>query len=314
MTITIIGAGMAGLLAANLLSRRNPIVYEAQAALPNNHSAVLRFRSSIVGDALGIPFKKVQMIKAPLPWRNPVADALAYSTKCFGIARSDRSILDGVVVAERYVAPENLIQRMAEGVNINYGSRALSRPPIDFPTISTIPMPSLMAILGYHDRPKFNYVPGLNISARIAKCDAYVSLLIADPAFSYSRISITGDELIIEVPRKCDQAIDECTSASTKLLSAELIVSSAIEHLGIAPERVSSIAWKEQTYAKIAPIDDDARKRFLHWATVNHNIFSLGRYATWRPKLLLDDLVNDIRKIERWAFSGSHYDVALAGR
>lgn len=41
----IIGAGMAGLLAANLLHRFNPTVLEKAPSLPNNHAALLRFRS-----------------------------------------------------------------------------------------------------------------------------------------------------------------------------------------------------------------------------------------------------------------------------
>ena len=58
-----------------------------------------------------------------------------------------------------------------------------------------------------------------------------------------------------------------------------------------------------QKYAKIQPIDETARKQFLAWATDNFNIFSLGRFATWRPGLLLDDLVQDVQRIEKWAFA-----------
>jgi hypothetical protein len=38
----------------------------------------------------------------------------------------------------------------------------------------------------------------------------------------------------------------------------------------------------------------------MAWATDNYNIFSLGRFATWRPGLQMDDLVQDVRKIEGW--------------
>ena len=63
MTISVIGAGLAGLLAGNMLRHRDPVIHEVQPSLPNNHSAVLRFRSSAVGDVLNIPFQKVKMIK-----------------------------------------------------------------------------------------------------------------------------------------------------------------------------------------------------------------------------------------------------------
>lgn len=70
--------------------------------------------------------------------------------------------------------------------------------------------------------------------------------------------------------------------------------------LGISPFDVVDAAARPATYAKALPIDDDVRREFISWATDNFNVFSLGRFATWRPALLLDDLVNDIRLIDRW--------------
>jgi len=288
----IVGAGMAGLLAANMLARRMPKIIEAQPKLPNNHSAVLRFRSSVVGDVLGIPFRKVQMIKAPLPWRNPVSDALAYSYKCTGQYRSDRSITAGLVTQTRYIAPYDLIERMAEIVSIEFnkpfsGDHFGNRRE-DEALISTLPMPDLMSMLKYPDTPEFNYINGINIKATVQNCDAFVSLLIPDPEQWISRISITGNELIIELPMVNDCAVPK------------QMVKWAADQLGIAVSDIECIDTHRQTYAKIAPIDNDVRKRFIAWATDNHNIYSLGRYATWRPNLLLDDLVNDIRCIESW--------------
>ena len=95
MTVKIIGAGMAGLIAANMLRRHNPIILEAKDELPNNHSAVLRFRSSVVGDALGIEFKKVTVLKDVLTTGNAVSDAHLYSWKVGGAYRSCRSITRG---------------------------------------------------------------------------------------------------------------------------------------------------------------------------------------------------------------------------
>ena len=46
------------------------------------------------------------------------------------------------------------------------------------------------------------------------------------------------------------------------------------------------------------PIDNELRKEFMHYATANFNIYSLGRFATWRP-ILLDDVVDDLAVIER---------------
>ena len=77
----IIGAGMAGLLAAAMLRGETKQVIEANSRIPNNHHSVLRFRSSIVGDVLGIPFKKVSVMRAVETWKSPIADAISYSLR-----------------------------------------------------------------------------------------------------------------------------------------------------------------------------------------------------------------------------------------
>ncbi len=300
MTINIIGCGLAGLLAANMLQRHQPIIHEAQPALPNNHSAVLRFGTEKVSEVLGIPFRKVKMIKTYLPWRNRVADCLAYSMKCTGIARSDRSITSDTFSADRWIAPDDLVTQMANRIptgKIRFESRLGDGiPDATLPIISTIPMPMLMKILGYPNQPNFSYVDGENLRCKINHCDAFVSMYIPDPSHSFNRISITGNELIAEY------------SMGSKVRPNDLEDISKI--LGIHLQHFGTPEVKKQTYAKIAPIDDGERKRFLAWATDQYNIYSLGRFATWRPGLMLDDLVHDIRLIERWA-TADKYNIRM---
>lgn len=294
MTLNIIGAGMAGLLAANMLNRHNIMIHETQSSLPNNHSAVLRFGTEKVSEVLGIPFRKVKMIKTYLPWRNRVADCLAYSMKCTGIARSDRSITSDTFSADRWIAPDDLVNQMARRISANeifFGSRLdanLLAAYKSSPFISTIPMPTLMKLLEYPNQPNFNWISGKNLRCKIKQCDAFVSMYIPDPDYPFNRISITGDELIAEY-------------AGTAKVDPTLNTEQIAHMLGIDYELFSEPTIKDQTYAKIAPIDNGERKRFLAWATDNFNIYSLGRFATWRPGLMLDDLVHDIRLIERWA-------------
>lgn len=300
MTITIVGAGMAGLLAANMLQRHDPLIIEAQPSLPNNHSAVLRFGSEKVAEVTGIPFKKVRMIKGTLAWSNPVADALSYAAKCGGVARSDRSIPVGIERAERWIAPPDLIERMARGLTIEFGrSLELSAGTrkdgwSDTPYISTIPMPALMKLLGYPDQPTFSYVEGANLRFKVDYCEAYASLYIPAPSHRFNRLSVTGDEVIAEFafPAGMPKLTEREVQVDMPFIICDL--------LGIKSSTVSEIEFKPQRYAKIQPIDDIARKKFLAWATDNYNIFSLGRFATWRPGLLLDDLVHDVRQIEKW--------------
>jgi hypothetical protein len=300
--ITIVGAGMAGLLAANMLQRHDPLVLEKANGLPNNHSAVLRFRSRAVGDLLGIPFKRVEIIKTVIPWTNPVADALAYSRKNTGVMRSDRSITNGPATGERYIAPSNLIEQMAARVrSISYGvdwSPELTIKPGD-PVISTMPMPMLMDLLGYNPKCDINWAPAINIRARVHNCDAYASIMVPDPTLGFSRISLTGDELIIECPGLIRMS-DEAALGVAKY---------ACHYMGISPDDLTNVEAHASRYAKILPMDEDERKDFIYIASAEHNIYSLGRFATWRPGLLLDDLVQDVRKIEGW-LGGSRYAMA----
>ena len=295
MGLRIIGAGMAGLLAAHMLRHHDPVVWEAQSALPHNHSAVLRFATSQVADVLGMEFREVNLVKAVLPWRNPVADALAYSSKCLGLYRSDRSpVLEARTSStRRYVAPEDLVARMAKNCRIEFDSPWF--PDDAGKVLSTIPMPELMHMTKYprYDNLDFKRVSGVNLRVRIDDCDAFVSLIVPDPGEHFSRVSITGNLLIAEMPSfVLTDDLDSCSLAEE-----------AATLLGIHPADINynDIALTEQHYHKIAPIDEAERRNFVHWASSEKQIaWQLGRYATWRPWLQLDDLVHDIRKIDRW--------------
>jgi hypothetical protein len=308
--VTIVGAGMAGLLAGNMLKDRHSIrVLETQKECPNNHSAVLRFRSSIVGDTLGIPFRKVTMIKTSLPWRNPVADSLAYSRKNSGCARSDRSINAGDLVADRFIAPHDLISRMASRLQIDFG-HYWQPSPDNGPVISTLPMPVLMKLLDYPGRTPFYFISGINIRAEMKNTDAYVSVMVPDPEIPFSRVSITGAEMIVEIP---EFNVGGFESEQGQLFLGDLALSNAVkaaELLGFPSTDVGHVSVKKQQYAKILPIDDEVRREFIYWATHSKNVYSLGRYATWRSKLLLDDLVQDVKLIDRWLTLNSRYAVA----
>lgn len=304
MDIYIIGAGMAGLLAARMLKNRghNPVVIEAQPSLPNNHHALLRFRSNVVSEVTGIPFTKVNMIKCTVPYRNPVAEALAYSYKATGTYSTDRSITTGHTAAERWIAPPDFINQLAEGLDIEF--TAYQEQAFDMqrnkpaPIISTMPMPKLVSLLNYPylGGNDFKYRKGMVVKAKLLNCNAYTSIYVPDPAFNFSRASITGDELTVEI-NEHGQYLKES------------ITLEAMHLLGVHLTKATDVQIYEQQYSKIEPIDDDKRKRFMAWATDQHNIYSLGRFATWRPGLLLDDLVNDVKRIEQWIVKSNNYDV-----
>ena len=301
-SFVVVGAGMAGLLAANMLRDRCLAVYESQASLPNNHHAVLRFRSSVVADTLNIPFQKVKVLKASAPWRNPVADALAYSKKTNGSYSLRSSTTTSGELQDRFIAPPDFIERMSNSLNcqISFDKKFIFGDTIT-PAISTIPMPALMKILGYESKVEFNHRAGVTIKAKIANCRAYCSLYVPDPMERFSRISITGEELMVECNYSEDLLEDEALR--------DRILFSATTLLGFTDRSdISNIEANSSKYAKILPIDEHERKKFIMWATENHNVYSVGRFATWRPGLLLDDVVHDVRVVQDLYRNQHNYD------
>jgi hypothetical protein len=320
----IVGAGMAGLLAAAMLRGECESILESQSELPNNHSAVLRFRSSIVGDTLNIPFRQVSVMKAVAPWRNPIADTLSYSRKTNG-THTLRSIVSASgEIEERFIAPPDLISIMAKmsagkiaydapfGIEPfgqeNLQSRVSSKV---LPIISTLPMPTLMSILRYGAGPEFKYVEGININCELYSSDTFATLYVPDPQYPFNRISITGSKMTIELafPGLSPEVMSKEFEAnySKGRINIRDVVHSAFNLLGIHASALKGVPIaSRQRYAKILPIDNDERKRFILWASEKHGVYSLGRFATWRPGLLLDDLVNDVRVIQKIIKSGSY--------
>lgn len=302
--VTIVGAGLAGLLAANMLRRHSPSILEAQSSLPNNHHAVLRFRTEEVSRQLHIPFKRVRVFKS-CDECDPIKAAMLYSKKVTGRYEL-RSLID-LSPVDRFIAPPNLISQMADGFNPCYDHQW--RPgddEADIPTISTMPMVALMDALGYGgERPAFVSHPGWVIRAGIADCEVYATRYYARHRGDVYRASITGDQLIIE-------ATGEVEPPNVEALHN--LISRVLLDFGIEPPlSVFNVDVHKMRYAKIGQLSTADRakaKQFMFWATREHNVYSLGRFATWRAGLLLDDLVKDIITIERWIGEGApQYDI-----
>lgn len=296
--LVIAGAGLAGLLAASMLRGERPTLIEQQPSLPNNHSALLRFKTSVVGDATGIPFTPVQVMKAVFNPTNPCADAASYSLKTLGKATL-RSISSAQgQIEKRFIAPPDFIPRLADQMKgeIIFGesiSRWLGKG--DLPLISTVPMPVLMDLLEYPGpRPAFKSLEGW--AARLELDPELVDICTTlyypglEPQY---RASITRSTLIVEG-----------VGPVPNLKEVQEILIGCASDLGIGSianfysTELDSVEVKGMKYSKIAEVAPELRKRFILWASEQFGIYSLGRFATWRPGLLLDDLVQDIRLIQ----------------
>lgn len=302
------GAGLSGLIAARMLADRSPSIYEAQASLPNNHGALLRFRQDEVAQVTNIPFTSVKVIKDVFAPINKVSDAARYSLKVTG-GYANRSIQD-LEPVHRYIAPDDFIERLARTADIHYGmdfldwSSQLIRNKR--PILSTIPMPYMMEIFKWPNPPAFSYVKGWTVKASVSDdvpCDLNATIYFpgSEP---YYRASVTGRRIMIEGLGDSDDAQKQAGNIARMACNA----------LGIQVDHITGVTLKQAKYQKISDLpfpEKESAKRFVMWLSETHNIHSLGRFATWRPKLLLDDIPNDVRIITRLIDGKVKYERSL---
>ena len=307
MPVRIIGAGMAGLLAGAMF-RGEAHVYEAAPSLPNNHHALLRFRSNEIAHHLNIPFQEVDVLKVVREYVNPVAQAIAYSRKATGAASLRSSVTAEGKIERRYIAPDDFIQQMAAHQHnpIIYDSPVMDHSWFEepmakgIPVLSTMPMPRLMDVLGYPHRANFSYRHGWVINANLnIESRACATIYYPDPAMPIIRATLTNCLLQIE--------LIEDYHRNDQLWPIDQVMQMVLADFGL--DGVSfEMKLEAQKYAKISPIPERERRRFIMWATDNFGIYSVGRFAIWKPGLLLDDVFNDIMKIQRMLKSTNYSD------
>lgn len=292
----ILGAGISGLLAGCVFQRAT--LYEAGPEAQAQHKALLRFRSSAVGDAVGIDFRRVNVKKGI--WHDGafVAPTIQlanwYALKVIG-KLADRSIWD-IEPCERYVAPDDFIGQLVERCSgrINWSTPVGAQDIKSFcaPIISTIPLPAMLAMaLPHLHVVDFNYDGISVVRWLVSGADVHQTIYFPSPATRLYRASITGNTLIAEYRGQPDD-YDLFTP------------------FGILPSDCDKLESTSQRYGKIAPINDAIRKQLIWRLTNDHNVFSLGRFATWR-NILLDDVLRDISVLKK-LMAASHYDRSRA--
>jgi len=298
--VIIIGAGLAGLMAGAL--ERSAPVYEAQKEVPNNHHAVLRFREDQIGRALNIPFRKVRVMKGVVNSRGPISDANAYSHKVLKIYAT-RSIVD-LAPVDRYIAPPDFIQQLADMIGRRL-SLGYSITPEELkhmkgkPILSTIPMPAMLKLLNIdHDATEFRKRSVRVFKYSVKDCDLFQTLYLPYNNIFY-RATLTGSELMLETAES--DAVRDFDDSLAEVLDGFNLKLRDIEMMGV----------HHQSLGKIDPLPARRRKALLLALTVEHGVFSLGRYACWR-NLLLDDVYNDYFKVKRLIDLDSTYDFRRA--
>ena len=290
----IIGAGMSGLLAAHYFRHLSPVVLEKQKSLPNNHQALLRFRTSAVSDLTGIPFKKVKVQKMAIldgaEYQSPsLLVSNLYSRKVSGQtnARSIGNLDD----CERYIAPSDFINKLSKGIDIKFNKKVEFINNQNNLTISTIPVAALANALGYKDLPELKTKEIWTVKFDLwNNVDVYQTIYYPSHMLPLYRLSITGKSVIAEFCESPDELSDE------KIVTE---LSRFIEsHFGIPCHEAIEIKRSYQKFGKLIECDTEEVKKFIGWATREHNVYSLGRWGCHR-QLLMDDVVKDIKQVDK---------------
>lgn len=309
----IIGAGLAGLITACKI--KDVPIFEA-GHRSEQHHALLRFRDKSVSELTGIPFKEVTVHKAIVhggAFHHQCNPQLAnmYSRKVSGAYRG-RSIWNMDTV-KRYVAPRNLYDQL---VDRHDGRIEWLYPCIDVrretevQRISTIPLPAMMKACGM-DPLNFEFTKSAIRVIRYGLpkgSEIYQTIYFPGLDCRVFRASITGSMLIIEL--MTGQPRDHFEWPMTE----DEEVKGVIDTFGLDFDELLLLDSVEQKYGKIVEIPREQREAILYELTRDFNVFSIGRFATWR-NILLDDVAHDIEMVEK-LMNASTYGrgLVLAGR
>jgi hypothetical protein len=167
--------------------------------------------------------------------------------------------------------------------------------------ISTIPMPVLMNMVNWSPQPAFPWLSIVSMTTELVSpsVDVYQTIYYPAGIDPYYRASLTGNRLTIEFT---EHDYNESVWAIIDVLK------DVLRDFGISASDVSrtNIVVTRQEYGKLMPVPDEDRKAFILAMTSEYRVWSLGRFATWR-QLLLDDVVEDIRFIDRAILTRDHY-------
>jgi len=305
MEIVVLGAGIAGLVAASAFSDGNNVVIIDKNLRDDpfsNHSAVLRLRNDKIKDYLKCKLEPVKVFKqayyngslhsAPniamnniysrktrdaLGWRS-INDLGVYERYLISGIEHDFYTLQGefVGVEKTDQAFEIIIDRVNPVVPDRIAKEFV---PADI-CISTIPMPTMLNCLG-------NYAKAfLANPIHTATCEIFIKSTVHQTIYFANlspvyRATVENNKFTVEsMDEICEDDVYEC-----------------IEIFGLSKDNLSKPEFRTQWLGKIVPIDDIQRRKIMMDLTNKFNIYSFGRYAVWKD-LRIDQILEDIEKIK----------------
>jgi hypothetical protein len=299
MKIGIFGAGLSGVFAANYFSSKGYSVElfdkKKESEFGEINAGVFRLKSRNTEHYLGWELKKISIKKAYI-YNDKICNIPdlkmnnLYSIKLFGELQ-ERSILAKESTWIRYLpttkARINPSVKKVGYFNVSERWYAQGQKSCDY-WISTIPMDYMVDYLYKGDikdikftkESTHKYSFGINIKSEVNQ--TFYVITASNPIY---RITIQFNQLIVESMR--DVGIDDIKSLLCVIGLESEFVDLEVPKVVMSP------------YGKISPIDEDIRRRIIMKLTNDYKIFSFGRYAVWKPKLMIDDLLEDAEKINR---------------
>jgi len=305
----ILGAGLAGCIAASINSDAS--ILEASSKPLRTHKALLRFKTDIVSQVTGIPFKKVTALKAIWYDGKEVCPSprftAMYSSKVAN-NYSHRSIIN-IDAEERYIAPKNfhemLLEQFDNRIKYNSSVEFMDNVLIDIkgttnslyrkcqPIISTIPISIAADVTGFGTIDTSTNFKSIYVNTfDVKNCDMYTTVYFPDIDTDIYRASITGNKLIVE---------------SLNLITIHEF-DMVFNALGLFPDDclIDAVNYRQE-FGKISKVDEHQRRKIIAGLTMKYNIYSLGRFATWK-NIQLDEVVHDCFKIKE-LMNKDHYNL-----
>lgn len=300
MNVAIIGAGLSGIFASEYLSRRGIecTVFEKTDG-SFHHQGVLRFKNKMVPQYLNADWEEIEIAKGFL-YKGQVYNSATiamnnlYSRKTTGEYHK-RSVMSDSTDTKRYILTSE--PRLGENCRYNCKISGIEKgrlfldsdmgkipsSPFDF-IVSTVPIYSAAELCGI---PVFEEFKLKTIHSAIANLDVpstiFQTLYVIDPEISIYRVTIHRRQIIVESVSPVDY--DECDKV--------------LKHFGINMSLKFQFAAWTGGVGKIVPINDIERRKLILKMTQKFNVFSFGRYAVWKPRLVLDNMLGDIERIHK---------------
>lgn len=305
MKVVIIGAGIAGAVAAGALSSYQPEVYDGakDEQQSRKHKAVMRLRDASISRYLGVGTTKIQVYKAiavegSIQLASDARLNNMYSLKTYGMlgARS----LGSTGLVDRFIMDDDFSIKGVhydswlmgiEGGKLSFAGVGAHGVEYDV-CISTIPMPVMLKACGLSSRLSFEHLPVFVYRGMLTvPSTVHQTLYFPSDNTPIYRATIQNEGVIIE-------------SMSSL---APVDISSVMRCFGLRQHHYTMDAMPhKQEMGKMLPVDDTMRKRHILELTEKFGIYSLGRFAIWKS-IRADHLVQDIELIKAMIKDSSGY-------